>query len=200
MAIEVYDLMSDLYQSEKLREIANAINKGGGYSLYESFVDTTSQTGSPIDTPKQVKYGNAKTSPTGILSMDSAGTITVLKGGPLLLKSRLRASRTGAAGTSSLFFWVETSVDNGVTWNILGNSIDIRLENSSQEDVFFDFSSLTLPTGIKLRSMFARSSTGSNYGDLTPSSPSAALQAYGLPIAPSAQLSVYKLNGYVYEA
>lgn len=199
MVIEVYDLMSDLYQSEKLREIANAINKGGGYSLYENFIDTTSQTGSPIDTPKQVKYGNAKTSPTGILSMDSSGTITVLRGGPLLLKSRLRASRTGSSGTTSMFFWVESSIDNGTTWGILGNPIDIQLENANQDDVFFDFSSLTLPTGIKLRSMFARSSTGTDYGDLTPSTPSSALQAYGLPIAPSAQLSVYKLNGYVYE-
>lgn len=197
--IIVDDIHSDWYQNTKLKELANAINKGGGSSLYESFIDTTTQSGSPIDTPKQVKYGPAKTSPSGILSMDSNGTLTVLKGGPLLLKSRLRASRSGAAGTSSIFFWVETSVDNGSTWNILGNSIDIRLENSNQQDVFFDFSSLTLPTGIKLRSMFARSSTGSDYGDLTASVPSSALQAYGLQTAPSAQLSIYKLNGYVYE-
>jgi len=179
--------------------VGKLINETAGSNLYDSFVDTTTQTGAPIDTPIQVKYGPAKTSPNGIISVDAAGTLTILKGGPFLFKSRLRASRTGAAGTSSLFFWVEISTNGGAGWSILGNTIDIRLENSSQEDVFFDFSSLTLPAGIKLRSMFARSSTGSDFGDLTPSTPSAALQAYGLTTAPSAQLSIYINNDYLYD-
>lgn len=178
-------------------------NKGisgddAGANLHESFVDLTLQTGAPLDTPIQVKYGPAKTSPNSILSIDAAGTLTILKGGPFLFKSRLRASRSGASGTSSLFFWVEISTNGGATWTILGNSIDIRLENANQQDVFFDFSSLTLPKGIKLRSMFARSSTGSDFGDLVPSVPSAALQTYGLPTAPSAQLSIYTNNNYNY--
>lgn len=178
-------------------------NKGisgdsAGANLHEAFVDLTLQTGAPLDTPIQVKYGPAKTSPNSILSMDAAGTLTILKGGPFLFKSRLRASRSGAAGTSSLFFWVEISTNDGVSWSILGNTIDIRLENANQEDVFFDFSSLTLQKGIKLRSMFARSSTGTNYGDLTPSTPSLALQTYGLTTTPSAQLSVYTSNNYNY--
>lgn len=179
--------------------VGKLINETAGSNLYDSFVDITTQVGAPIDTPIQVKYGPAKVSPNGIISIDSSGTLTVLKGGPFLFKSRLRASRTGAAGTSSLFFWVEISTNGGASWVILGNTIDIRLENSSQEDVFFDFSSLTLPAGIKLRSMFARSSTGSDFGDLTPSTPSAALQAYGLTTAPSAQLSVYINNDYLYD-
>jgi hypothetical protein len=196
--IIVADIHTDLYQNLKMKEIAEALNALGGASLYENFIDTTTQSGSTADTPKQVKYGPAKTSPNGILSIDATGTLTVLKGGPLLLKSRLRAARSGASGTSSLFFWVETSVNGGSTWSILGNSIDIRLENANQQDVFFDFSSLTLPTGIKLRSMFARSSTGSDFGDLVPSTPSVALQTYGVQTAPSAQLSIYTFNGYVY--
>lgn len=169
-----------------------------GSNLHDSFVDTTAQSGVALDTPMQVKYGPAKVSPNSIIDMAADGTLTVLKGGPFLFKSRLRASRTGAAGTSSLFFWVEISINGGASWSILGNTIDIRLENANQEDVFFDFSSLTLPKGVKLRSMFARSSTGTNYGDLTPSAPSAALQTYGLTTAPSAQLSVYTSNNYNY--
>lgn len=175
------------------------INNSAGSSLYDSFIDTTTQSGAPIDTPKQVKYGPARLSAGGILSMDTDGTLTILKGGPLMLKSRLRAARSGASGTSSLFFWVEISTNGGVSWSILGNSIDIRLENSNQQDVFFDFSTLTLPAGVKLRSMFARSSTGSDFGDLVPSTPSSALQACGLQTAPSAQLSVYTNNDYLYK-
>lgn len=179
--------------------VGSLINETSGANLHDSFVDATTQSGAPIDTPIQVKYGPAKVSANGIIDMAADGTLTILKGGPFLFKSRLRASRTGAAGTSSLFFWVELSSDGGASWIILGNTIDIRLENSNQEDVFFDFSSLTLPSGIKLRSMFARSSTGSNFGDLVPSTPSAALQAYGLTTAPSAQLSVYTNNDYLYD-
>ncbi len=179
--------------------VGKLINESAGSNLVDSFVDLTSQTGAPIDTPEQVKYGPARTTANGALAIDAAGTLTILKGGPFLFKSRLRAARSGASGTSSLFFWVEISSNGGATWQILGNSIDIRLENANQQDVFFDFSSLTLPTGVKLRSMFARSSTGSDFGDLVPSSPSAALTAYGLPPAPSAQLSVYTNNDFYYK-
>jgi hypothetical protein len=179
--------------------VGKLINESAGSNLYDSFVDQTTQSGSPIDTPKQVKYGAARTSPGGLLSVDANGTLTILKGGPFLFKSRLRAARSGASGTSSLFFWVELSSNGGASWQILGNTIEIRLENANQQDVFFDFSSLTLPTGIKLRSMFARSSTGSDFGDLVPSIPSAALQAYGLTPAPSAQLSVYTNNDFYYK-
>lgn len=169
-----------------------------GLTLEVSFTDATTQSGSPIDTPKQVKYGAALTSPSGIAFMGADGTLTILKTGPFFIKSRLRVGRTGASGVSSIFFWVEISIDGGATWNILGNSIDIRLDNSTESDVFFDFSTLFLNQGIKLRSMFARSSTGDNSGDLMPSSPSAALQAYGVPIAPSAQISIYRSRSYRY--
>lgn len=179
--------------------VGKLINETAGSNLYDTFIDLTTQSGAPIDTPKQVKYGPARTSVGGIMSIDASGTLTILKGGPFLFKSRLRAARSGAAGTSSLFFWVEISLNGGSSWQILGNSIDIRLENSSQEDVFFDFSSLTLPAGVKLRSMFARSSTGTDFGDLVQSVPSAALQAYELPTAPSAQLSIYINNDYLYD-
>lgn len=173
-------------------------NGFAGTTLEASFTDTTTQSGAPIDTPKQVKYGPALTSPSGIVSIDTLGTLTVLKTGPLFVKSRLRAGRTGASGISSIFFWVEIGLDGGAVWNIFGNSIDIRLDNSTESDVFFDFSTLFLDKGIKLRSMFARSSTGDNSGDLIPSTPSAALQAYGVPIAPSAQISIYRSRDYLY--
>lgn len=174
------------------------LNPYAGSTLEVSFTDATTQSGSPIDTPKQVKYGPAQTSPSGIVSMAADGTLDILKTGPLFIKSRLRVGRSGASGVSSIFFWVEISLDGGAVWNILGNSIDVRLDNSTENDVFFDFSTLFLEKGIKLRSMFARSSTGDNSGDLLPSVPSAALQAYGVPTAPSAQISVYRSRDYPY--
>lgn len=174
------------------------LNVNAGSTLEVSFFDTTTQSGAPIDTPRQVMYGAAQTSPSGIVSMDAAGTLTILKTGPIFVKSRLRVGRTGASGISSIFFWVEASSDGGSVWSILGNTIDIRLDNSTESDVFFDFSTLFLTKGIKLRSMFARSSTGDNSGDLIPSTPSATLQAYGLTTAPSAQISVYKSRDYPY--
>lgn len=169
-----------------------------GYALEVSFVDVTFQSGSPIDVPHQVKYGPASTSPNNILNIDASGTVTILKSGPLLFKSRIRAGRSGAAGYSRLMFWVEISSNNGVTWSILGNSVDLQLDNSSESDVFFDFSALYLTQGLKLRTLFARSSTGSDYGDLMASAPSAALATYGVPISPSAQISVYRDIGYNY--
>lgn len=173
-------------------------NGAAGTTLEVSFTDLTTQSGAPVDTPKQVKYGPANVSPNGILEIDAAGNLTVLKTGPLFIKSRLRVGRSGASGVSSLFFWVEISLDGGVVWNIFGNSIDVKLDNSTEADIFFDFSTLFLDAGVKLRSMFARSSTGDNSGDLLPSSPSAALQAYGVPTAPSAQLSIYRSRDYLY--
>lgn len=174
------------------------LNPLAGSTLEVSFVDLTSQPGATSDTVRQVKYGPAITSPSGIISIDAVGNLTIVKTGPYFIKSRIRVGRSGASGVSSIFFWVEISMNGGSTWSILGNSIDVRLDNSTESDVFFDFSTLFLTAGIKLRSMFARSSTGDNSGDLLPSVPSAALQAYGVPTAPSAQISVYKSRDYPY--
>lgn len=178
--------------------ITSAYNGLAGSTLEVSFTDLTSQLGATADAVKQVKYGPAQTSPTGIVSIDATGNLTIIKTGPFFIKSRLRIGRTGASGVSSIFFWVEISINGGSTWDILGNSIDVKLDNSTESDVFFDFSTLFLNAGIKLRSMFARSSTGDNSGDLLPSVPSAALQAYGVPTAPSAQISIYRARGYPY--
>lgn len=174
------------------------LNVNAGSTLEATFLDTTTQSGAPVDTPIQVKYGPDSSPGLGIVSMSAVGTLTILKTGPLFIKSRLRVGRTGASGISSVFFWVEISLDDGATWNILGNSIDVRLDNSTESDVFFDFSTLFLTKGTKLRSMFARSSTGNNSGDLMPSTPSATLLAYGVQPAPSAQISVYRSRDYPY--
>lgn len=166
------------------------------FSTEATFLDFTTQSGAPIDTLRTIKFGPAGTSLTGIVSIDAAGVITALKSGPLFGKTRLRAQRTGAPGVSMMVFLTEISINGGATWSVLGNVGTISLDNSTETDIFFDFSPITVTTGLKIRQSFARSSTGSDFGDLTPYTPSAALQALGVPQAPSAQLTIYKLDGY----
>lgn len=169
-----------------------------GFTTEAVFTDFTTQSGSPIDVPKQVKYGVANTSPNGIISVDTAGNVTILKSGPMFIKSRIRIGRTGASGYSDVFVWVEVSINGGASWAVFGNSVDVRLNNASEVEVFFDMSPVALPVGTILRSMFARSSTGDNSGDLVPASPSTTLATYGVPVAPSAQLTVYRSVSYNY--
>lgn len=192
--------LQDSLQTYKLNEIVTDVNalRRTGWTIEDSFTDFTTQLGSPIDTPKVVKYGNAKTSPSGIVSVDANGIFTFNKTAALFAKSRIRAGRSGASGYSSIFFWAETSIDNGATWQVFGNSIDVHLNNAQESELFFDISAVVFPAGLKFRSMFARSSTGDDSGDLMTSTPSAALQAYGVPIAPSAQISIYRSTTYPY--
>lgn len=192
--------LQDSLQTFKINEIITDVNelRRTSWTIEDSFTDFTTQSGSPLNTPKVVKYGAAKTSTSGIVSVDADGIFTFHKTSTLFAKSRIRAGRSGASGYSSIFFWAETSVDGGSTWQIFGNSIDIRLNNSEESDLFFDISAVVFPAGIKFRSMFARSSTGDNSGDLMASTPSAALVSYGVPVAPSAQISIYRSTTYPY--
>lgn len=169
-----------------------------GYVPEGDFTSLVTQSGSPIDTPKLVSYGSNKNSNSDILSYQD-GVFTFLKTGTMAFKSRLRAGRTGASGVSHLFFWVEASSDGGVVWDKLGNSVSIHLDDSTETQTFFDFAVLYGVTGLKLRTMFARSSTGSDSGDLISESPSTALQALGVMPAPSAQITVYKHLSFNYE-
>lgn len=169
-----------------------------GYTIENVFTDTTTQSGAPIDTPKTVLFGTGSTSPNGIVSVDASGVFTQLKGGPLLVKQRVRLGRTGASGTSIAFFWAEVSLDGGSTWVVVGTSVSLELTSASETKVFFDFSPINFPAGTKFRARWARSSTGSDFGQLQPATPSAALQALGAPIAPTAQFTIYTLDSYTY--
>jgi hypothetical protein len=176
----------------------NVLMPNSGLVLEDNFTSLVTQIAAALDTAKTVVFGDAKTSASGLVSQAVDGVFTVLKGGPLAIKTRMRAGRVGAALTTQMFFWVETSVDNGVTWQLNGNAVDVRLENSTDSRLFFDFSTVNFPTGVKFRTRFARSSTGADFGDLIPSLPSVALQLLGVPTSPSAQITVYKYSSYNY--
>lgn len=163
-----------------------------GYDTEGSFISTITQTGIS-DTPQTVTFGAGGLTTNGHVSVAANGEIEVITTGYYSIKQRFRSSRSGASGISDVFFWAELSTDGGTVWNTIGNSVDVALNTSNESTVFFDLSSIYLTAGLKLRNRFARSSTGDDSGDLVPSTPSAALVAAGVPIAPSAQITIYKI-------
>lgn len=170
-----------------------------GYALEDNFVDYTTQTTTTTDTGKNVLYGGAKTSPNGLMSVSAAGVLTVLKSGPLAFKSRVRVGRTGASGISHIIFWVEASVNGGVSWVLNGNPVDVFLDSSHDLDVFFDFSTIKVVKGLQLRSRWARSSDGDNSGDIRPTTLPVPLQSVvGATQVAAAQLTIYRLEGFNY--
>lgn len=169
------------------------------YTTEDNFTDITTQVGI-LSTPKNVLYGPLKTSANGLIRHNADGTLDVLKGGPFFIKTRHRVARTGASGVSRLFQWVELSFDNGATWTITGNPVAASLAGADEVALFFDGTPLTLPTGTKIRARFARSSTGTDFGELRAAAPDATLISYGLTESPSAQLTVYRVIGWNYDA
>jgi len=176
----------------------NVLMPNSGMVLEDTFTSVATQVGAAADTAKNVVFGGAKTSPSGIVSQAADGVFTVLKGGPLMMKTSTRSGRVGGLSSTQMFFWLETSTDNGVTWQVLGNAVDVLLDTVSDVKTLVDYVVLTLATGTKFRTRFARSSTGTDFGDLIPSIPSVALQLLGVPTSPSAQITVYKYSSYNY--
>lgn len=164
-----------------------------GYTSIASFVDTTTQVG-VTDVASTIKFGGGGTSGDGHVTVGADGSITINTDSYLSLKQRFRAGRTGASGVSQIFFWAEVSTDGGTTWTVIGNSVGMPLNSSEDSSLFFDISSLYLTAGTKLRNRFARSSTGDDSGDLRPATPSAALTTLGVTVAPSAQITVYRID------
>lgn len=169
------------------------IVKVSGYTSQGSFVSNDLQVGA-LDTPQTVTFGIGGTTDDGGAVIGADGVITINDGGFWSVKQRFRAGRTGASGVSILFFWAEISVDGGASWDIIGNSVSTPLDSSNDTSIFFDIANIQVPPGTKLRNRFSRSSTGDNSGDLRVGVPSAALQAEGVPNAPSAQATFYKIK------
>jgi hypothetical protein len=164
-----------------------------GYTPQGTLVSEDLQVGA-LDTPSTVTFGAGGSTAGGGATVGADGVITVNEEAFWSIKQRFRAGRAGASGVSDLFFWAEISTDGGATWNILGSSVSIPLNTSSDTVVFFDIANIQVPVGTKLRNQFARSSTGDDSGDLRVGLPSAALQAIGVQSAPSAQITFYKID------
>jgi hypothetical protein len=197
-------------RNELLEQIYQGILSGGSTPYYvEStrFTDLTTQSGGAIDTLAGVKLGVGGTDPEGLVTADNNGVITINKTGPYMVKQSFQITRNTTPGNAEIFFQAQSSVDNGVTWSALGNAINRRISNDNTINVFFDFSPVFLPAGIKVRNVWAKSSVGGDPADpsvgvdnglLIYTAPSAALTTLGVMNVPSAIAVVYKLQGYNY--
>jgi hypothetical protein len=185
------DYIHNIKSREKINELVAQVNLTSNYDTEGLFEDYSLQSGSPVDVPKTVLFGANKDSVNGHVSYVD-GSFIINTTGFYSIKSRIRVGRSGAAGASDVFLYAEASVDGGSNWALIGNSVDILLNTSDDNSVFFDFSTLFLVAGLRLRTRFSRSSTGNDSGDLIPSIPSAALAALGVSSSPSAQVTLYK--------
>lgn len=181
------------------RRVSELISSYGIWELEASFTSFDLQNAvedviSPID------FGTSKTSPNGLVSYeDTTKDFNILKSGAYLVKTRSRLARVGAnAGVSEIFLQAQVSTDGGVNWVNNGNSVDVKLQDTDEVEIFFDFSAIFFPLGIRLRQTFARSSLGSNFGSVIAGVPSVPLQNLGLEPSPSAQVSVYRLRDFNY--
>ena len=164
-----------------------------GYVTVGNFFSVSTQAGLS-DIPKTIHFDSGGATDKGEATVAANGEITVGVSGYYSLKQRFRVGRSGASGTSDIFFYAEVSVDGGSTWNIIGNSVDLALDSAKDITVFFDVASIYLGAGTMLRNRFIRSGDGDNSGDLLVGTPSAAMIALGIPVAPSAQLTVSRLQ------
>jgi hypothetical protein len=164
-----------------------------GYDLVFTGVSPDIQNPLGLDQPLVINFGPQSQATDNSFTLGADGVLTFNEAGYYAIKTRYRFAREGASGTSNLFNYAEASTDGGLTWTILGSVIDVTLRDSSVVNIFFDLSIIELPAGIKIRALFARSSTGSNFGGLLPSQVSAPLSALGITDAPSSQLTVYKI-------
>ena len=197
-------------RNELLEQIYQATLSGGSTPYYTEatrFVDLTTQTGSAIDTFANVTLGAGGTDAEGLVTADANGVITINKTGPYMVKQSFQITRNTTPGNAEIFFQAQISTDAGLTFTALGNAINRRISNDSTINVFFDFSPVFLPAGVKVRNVWAKSSvggdptdptTGVNNGLLIYTAPSATLTALGLMDVPSAIAVVYKLQGYNY--
>lgn len=192
-----------------LNDRVTALAKRMGSSYYTEatrFADYTTQLGAALDVLAPVTLGAGGTDPDGLVT-GSGAIITVNKAGPYMIKQNFQVSRNTNPGSAEIFFQAQVSTDNGVTWTMIGTSVNRRITDVKTINVFFDISPIFAAAGTKFRNVWAKSSVGgdpadptagANNGQLIYTQPSAALLSAGMGQAPSAIAVVYKLNNYNY--
>lgn len=155
-----------------------------GYEpVLTSYSQAVTQNPSALDTPLQVSFGAASTSPN--VSLSDTGTITFNTAGEYLVTLFLRFGRTTGAGTAILLN------------RLLYNDVQTLRSNAiamSDASATIPFSATLLfeaQPGDTLKMQIARDSAGMNNGGLVRTVPTT------LPweISPTASVIVYKLGG-----
>lgn len=192
--------MSNLPSIVTTSKVSSMISEYGVWELEDSFTSLDQQD-AISDSLSAIDFGDSKTSTNGIIEYDDVNKyFRILKGGALFIKTRARAARIGAStGESELFLQAQISTDNGSSWVSIGNSVDVKIDDARQVEIFFDFSPVEFVKGALVRQVFARSSLGTNFGSLIAGMPSPALSLQGVLPAPAAQVSAYRLKGFNYK-
>ena len=172
-----------------------------GYEQELQLRDDTTQVGQQ-GAVTVITFGSTPvTSPDGLFEYDGAGVFKILKSGPVCTKNRFRVGRAGASGVSNVLFTAQVSVDQGGSWLPFpgGLTVDYLLDNSNTLHIFLDLAFFDLTPGVWFRQVFSRSSVDNDSGDLIPFVPDAADKLLGFDDVPSAQIVVYKVQGFDYK-
>ena len=106
----------------------------------------------------QLSFGAAQFGPTDPVQIDANGLVTFNEGGFRRIKLVLQIGRTGASGTSVLFFRL---LVNGVQ---IGRSLSNKLSNADDERYIEVDNWFNVPPGATLSVECMRDNAGSNFG------------------------------------
>ena len=125
-----------------------------------SSASTQEPTGTGQANSIQIEFGPNNLAPSDPVNLVGDGTLNINEGGTYRIKVALQFGRSGASGTSKLFFRVRV---NGVQ---AGRSISAFISNANEEQYFENDTWLTVPPGTELKFDLMRDADGNNSGGL----------------------------------
>ncbi len=158
---------------------------------YESVLrasSTSNQEPTSLDTPITVSFGAAQGGSTDPIQLDADGTLTVNQSGLYFVRLNLQYGRTGANGTSWIYFRTTIAPD-GINYVQGGRTVLTKLVNSSSSFSFQNVSVSSFQEGWKIRVEVMRGSEGNNTGGLIATDP---LEA-SWSVSPSAEITMQKI-------
>lgn len=117
------------------------------------------------DQPINVEFGAAQGGVADPARLTSTGEVIINQAGTYNFNILLSGSRTGASGVSNIFARL---LVNGTQ---VGGSLHAKLNDEKSAYPFFFNISLPLPTGAVVTVQFYRDSIGSNFGELSATTP-----------------------------
>lgn len=135
--------------------------------LFDALSSATEQnpTGTGITNATQIEFGPAQGGVSEAFSLASDGAMIINESGTYRIKIALQFGRTGAAGTSVLFFRV---LVNGAQ---AGRSVGAKLLNSNTLFYFENDNWVNIPAGTEIKFELMRDTSGNNSGGLVAQDP-----------------------------
>lgn len=131
-----------------------------------SLASSQQPTGLGVANAIKVEFGAAQNTVSDPAMIDSAGKVTINEAGTYRIKLALQFGRTGASGTSILFF---RALINGIQ---IGRTLATKLSNASDTTYLENDNWINFPAGTTVEVEIMRDSAGSNFGGLFQTVPS----------------------------